>query len=247
MNNILRDKFFNRVVENFDVMSTVVIKQMEYVKQLLNDGKELDADKEQGIYREIYNNELILDSLDVKLRREVINAIVLYSPRATDLRQMMSNYDMVGYVERVGDLVLNIAHFLSDMNKESDICRHYRPDIVKLVDIAANMVKRSILSFNYEDNAMARDIINDDDKVDDLYKIIGNSIRSDYGGQSLSNEQIIDLLGVSGISYNLERIGDNATNMAEAAIYFAEGKDVKHSKLKKEEEEHKKEEGNAAI
>ena len=29
-------------------------------------------------------------------------------------------------------------------------------------------------------------------------------------------------------SYNIERIGDNATNIAEAAIYLIEGKNIKH-------------------
>lgn len=232
MNNILKDKFFNKVIENFRVMSTVMMKQLELVKKLLDEDND-DTD----VYQEIYNNELIIDSLDVKLRREVINAIVLYNPRATDLRQMMSNYDMIGYVERVGDLVLNIARFLKGMDKKSEICTHYHDKILKLVNLSASMAEQSILAYNYENNAMARETINNDDMVDDLYGEICRSTSTDFGGKVLSESQLNDIQGVNGIAYNLERISDNATNIAEAAIYFAEGKDIKHTKLKKEEED----------
>ena len=37
-----------------------------------------------------------------------------------------------------------------------------------------------------------------------------------------------DTLCINSISYNIERIGDNAINIAEAAIYLIEGKNIKH-------------------
>lgn len=231
MNNILKDKFFDRVVEDFKVMTAVVTKQVKLVKQLLEDNKN------EALYLEIYNNERILDSLDLKLRREVINAIVLYNPRATDLRQMMSNYDMTGYIERVGDLVMNIAYSLKEMDIKNEICQRYYPDIIKLLSTSTKMIEQSIQSFNDENNVLARNIIESDDIVDNLYHSISLRTRTDYGGQTLSQEQLNDLFGINGIAYNVERIADNATNIAEAAIYFAEGKDVKHAKMIKEEQD----------
>ena len=37
------------------------------------------------------------------------------------------------------------------------------------------------------------------------------------------------ILSVFGIANNLERIGDQATNIAEAVIFVTEGKDIKHT------------------
>ncbi|MCI1779623.1 MAG: DUF47 family protein [Bacteroidales bacterium] len=237
MEKIVKGKFFTGVEENFNVMSSLVMKQIGLIKMLLDDN-----DAGGSIYTEINTNEVLLDSLDVKMRREVINAIVLYNPRASHLRLMMSNYDMIGYMERVGDLVKNIARFLKDMDIKGPIFRHYKSDIMSMIELASDMVERSFLSFDYKDNAMARKIIKSDDEVDGLYHRICRITSTDYGDKALSVGQLNDLFGINGIAYNIERIGDNATNIAEAAIYFAEGRDVKHEKsmedsgIKKDEE-----------
>jgi len=240
MDNVLRDKFFSRVTEDFKVMSSLVMIQVGIVKTLFSSIDEVDID---AVHQELYTNERILDSLDVKLRREVINAIVLYSPRATDLRQIMSNYDMTGYLERMGDLVLNISRFLMTMDVKGEICRRYAPDLTKLLTTSASMIEQSIQAFNNENNTLARAIIDSDDVVDNLYRSIGVRTRSDYGGKHLSESELNDILGINGIAYNVERIADNATNIAEAAIYFAEGEDVKHARLKKEEQDAINEQG----
>jgi len=38
-------------------------------------------------------------------------------------------------------------------------------------------------------------------------------------------------MSITAISYNIERVADMAVNMAEAAIYLVEGKDVRHHKI----------------
>ena len=101
----IREKFFERINQDFEVLSKIVIQQINQTARLLDD----NSDPE--LYTEIDNTERIIDSLDVKLRNEVINVIVLYSPRATDLRKIMSYYDMTAYLERIGDLLMNIRRF----------------------------------------------------------------------------------------------------------------------------------------
>jgi len=40
---------------------------------------------------------------------------------------------------------------------------------------------------------------------------------------------LLNITSINSISYNIERIADNATNIAEAAIYLIEGKDIRHT------------------
>ena len=82
--NRLREKFFLRISQDFEVMSKMVIQQIHQTQRLL------ETNTLPEIYTEIHNNERIIDSLDVKMRDEVINTIVLYSPRAGDLRKIMA-------------------------------------------------------------------------------------------------------------------------------------------------------------
>ena len=46
---------------------------------------------------------------------------------------------------------------------------------------------------------------------------------------TLTAEEMEGMLSVFGIANNLERIGDQATNIAEAVIFVTEGKDIKHT------------------
>ena len=107
----LKEKVFSRITEDFQVLAKIVIRQLNLTKQLMDDNHK------EEIYTEINNNERIIDSIEVKIRNEVINMIVLYSPRATNLRMIISYYDMTAYLERIGDLILNVkphqvCHFI---------------------------------------------------------------------------------------------------------------------------------------
>ncbi|MFA6873893.1 MAG: PhoU domain-containing protein, partial [Bacteroidaceae bacterium] len=99
-----------------------------------------------------------------------------------------------------------------------------------------SMIENSIRSFSEENNELARETIESDDAVDSLYYNITKSSHLDFAGRVLNEQQLNDLICVNSIAYNIERIGDNATNIAEAAIFVTEGRDIKHTNIKKEEE-----------
>ena len=102
----LKEKVFNRITGDFMVLTREVFRQIDLIEKML------DKNKDEQVYQDIRANEHIIDSLEVKIRSEVINAIVLYTPRATNLRIIISYYDMTAYLERVGDLIMNMAHSL---------------------------------------------------------------------------------------------------------------------------------------
>ena len=162
------------------------------------------------------------------MRDEVINTIVLYSPRAGDLRKIMAYYDMTAYLERIGDLLINISIFMNQVNIGGAIFPLYKNHISKLWTGAENMVQNAIFAFTCEDNNLAKETINLDDIVDTLHHELTQKLRTQNADKTLKEQQLTDILSLSSISYNIERIGDNATNIAEAAIYLMEGKNIKH-------------------
>ena len=220
--NRLREKFFLRISQDFEVMSKMVIQQIHQTQRLL------ETNTLPEIYTEIHNNERIIDSLDVKMRDEVINTIVLCSPRAGDLRKIMAYYDMTAYLERIGDLLINISIFMNQVNIGGAIFPLYKNHISKLWTVAENMVQNAIFAFTCEDNNLAKETINLDDIVDTLHHELTQKLRTQNADKTLKEQQLTDILSLSSISYNIERIGDNATNIAEAAIYLMEGKNIKH-------------------
>lgn len=218
----LKEKVFDRISDDFQVLSTIVLKQINLVKDLMEDNQK------EEIYLEINNNERIIDSLEVKIRAEVINTIVLYSPRAGNLRKIIAFYDMTAYLERIGDLLLNLSRFQKKIALKDSFFTDYKKEISKMLELTENMTQNAIFAFNCEDIQLAKGTIEADNEVDDLHYHIGSRLQNDCSGQSLTEQQVIDALSINSMSYNIERIGDNATNIAEAAIYLMEGTNVKH-------------------
>lgn len=218
----IREKYLEKIKEDFEVLSTVVIQQMDLVYTLT------ESNKDSELHATIEQNEVIIDSLEVKIRDEVINSIVLYCPRASDCRKIMSYHDMTAYLERIGDLLLNIADFLREVDLNGNLYTLFLKIIHEQLETVKKMTQNAIFAFTCEDENLAKEIIRTDDVVDKNHKEIIHGIPLHFVGKTVKDQDLLDALSLSSMSYNIERIGDNATNIAEAAIYLMEGKNAKH-------------------
>lgn len=92
-------------------------------------------------------------------------------------------------------------------------------DLLELGDLAATAVQRAVQALVDNDDAMARAVVDDDDRIDDLYLRIDHGILSLL---ALQSPVAADLRLVSAILHcclHLERIGDQAVNVAK--LYLA--------------------------
>ncbi|MGL5683232.1 MAG: phosphate signaling complex PhoU family protein [Marinifilaceae bacterium] len=220
--NALSDKVFKNIKDDFAVISKIVLKQLQLAKSLTR------VAPSEELIEEIYHNEHIIDSMEVKIRSEIINTIVLYSPRATNLRKIISYYDMTAYLERIGDLILNVSKFLRKSDVEGELFVHFEEQISALMCKSENMVQNAIFAFTCKDNHLAKETIEMDDAVDEMYHNLVRELQSYCCEKMLTQQQMIDTLSINSMAYNLERISDNATNIAESAIFLIEGVDIKH-------------------
>lgn len=218
----------NTAIENiridFEVLAETSIKQLNLIQKLISN-KDCDVNK---LCNEIQRNEIIINTFELKINDGVINTIVLYNPVAGDLRNIISCMRMAESLERISDLAQNICGFFNKMdNKET--FNHFVSELTDMIDLAGEMVKNSLLSFTAEDIELANKTIETDDKVDNLLTDISKQIMSKRNSNTDFNSEINSLICLNNITYNIERIADNATNIAEAVIYMLKGKDIRHS------------------
>jgi phosphate transport system protein len=94
-----------------------------------------------------------------------------------------------------------------------------------MADIVQQMVKNSLNAFINRDSELAQNVLNSDDKVDAFKDQIFRELLT----YMMSDPQTISrALTMILISRNLERIGDQATNIAEEVIYIVQGRDIRH-------------------
>lgn len=219
-----RDSYFNKIYDDLNLMAKVVFRQMKSIRLLFENGTS-DSDKD-----EFNNNEVILDSLEVRMKMEIINAIVLYGPRTNDLRKIMACYDVTSSLERIGDLLLNLYEYAEKINTEGEIYSALSDKVKEFMAVAENMTRNAFLAFTCEDLKLAVETISLDDMSDRLYKELFEQSAAVAVGKTLTQTQSMDVVSISSMAYNFERIGDNATNIAESAVYLMEGKNIQHLK-----------------
>jgi phosphate uptake regulator len=93
-------------------------------------------------------------------------------------------------------------------------------DIPRMADIAREMLMDSLEAFKHRDTALARQVCNRDDEVDELYDRLYHELIS-YMIKDPANIQRATYL--IWVTHNLERIGDRVTNICERVVYLVEG------------------------
>lgn len=212
--------------DDFKVFSTIVLKQYVLIKRLFDS---TEANHEE-LYAEIESNETLLDGFEVKMREEIVRSIVLYGPRAGDLRKIMAYHDMSSYLERMGDLLLNVGEYAMQLKTSSPVLIEIKQRLAKLFSVAEKMSQNAIFAFTCEDNLLARDTILKDNVADNLLaEILEDLIQVPLA--QLAQPDLRDVVCMSNMAYNIERMADHATNIAESALFLMEGKDWKHKTI----------------
>lgn len=223
------DRQIAEIKEAFNALSKVVDAQCKRVIALF------DGNNNEASYPIIEKQEDEIDLLEVKIRNEVVNTIVLYTPRAIDGRKMFAYIDITGFLERVGDLLLNIAHYERQLDRSTLISQRLVGTLQNMLHTAVAMVNDSMIAFAVSDTLLARQIIERDTEVDDINKRMWMEIPDILEETNTLKPSLRAALIFSSISYNIERIADNATNIAEAVIYHAEGHNIRHASLTENE------------
>lgn len=217
MTTDLKNRDFNKIFRDFEAFTNIVLQQLDLLNKLFSISEKEEQNK---LKKQLFENEILIDNFENKLDNHIIRAIVLYKPIASDLRQLFAVYRMVINLERIGDLIIKISNTENFANSSSET-KH----IIKRI---SKMVNNSLLSFYNNNKELALETIKKDDEIDEFNsKFLKNSIKK-VNIDEESKKLLLNIVNEKTIVSSLERIGDHATNIAEAAIYYISGKNIRH-------------------
>jgi phosphate transport system protein len=175
-------------------------------------------------FERVYQIESSINAAHKVLDEICVDILARTAPLAADLRFLVSAIKVNSDLERMGDLAVNVAH-----NGERYIAEPALLELVELPQMVENvkwMVSQSLTSFLQNDVNKAQAVLQRDDTVDAFKNQIMKKLVEEHMMKNpMSIHSGLDLIL---IARNLERIGDHATNIAEDAIYVAQGIDVRH-------------------
>lgn len=167
-----------------------------------------------------------LDEMELRLDQLCIDLLALRAPIAADLRLIASAIKIIPEVERIGDHCGNICRRARMLNDQPPILNG--DYLERLASETQGMVRRAVDAFVTSDASLARSVIADDDKVDNLYQAIYRELLKLMLADPLCIERASHLILVI---KNWERIADQATNIAEEVLFILEGRSAKHTYL----------------
>jgi len=221
-----KDEAIKKILKDFEEFANLVLMQLDLLEKIVSSG---ETKIPQKIEDDILANELKIDGLEVKISERIINTIVLYQPVASDIRKIMSCYRIIINLERVGDQIVNILQLIRKI-KIPEVYAGMSDVLLNMYMQSSNMVNRALVSFTTDDKEFAIWTIKNDLVIDEMnHKLLKKAIRK--SNMTEENKQLLtSFMNLNAVVSNIERIGDHATNYAEAAIYSIEGKDIRHLK-----------------
>ena len=173
--------------------------------------------------RKVIANDAVIDRMEVEVEEECLKILALYQPVAMDLRFVVASLKINNDLERMGDLAKNIAKRVSYLAGAETM--EVPVDFRSMAMQAQQMVKQSLDALVNADAALARQVRDEDDEVDESRQRIRQQV---LAAIRRNPERTEYLLKLNSVSKHLERLADMATNVAEDVIYMVEGEIVRH-------------------
>lgn len=223
------------ILSDYETLANMVLNQLDEVKKMISTVEPIEG-KEQLIV--LKDNESKINKLEVKISDKIIHSIALYQPVASEIRNLIACYRIVISLERIGDLSISIAKQLRRIKKQ-EVYSSLAGSIAKMMDLSVEMARRSMLSFMNRDIELAMWTIKSELIVDEFNHKMVKKVAERGVLVAEDKDVLISIINLKEMVSNIERISDHAANIAEASIYAIEGKDIRHHRVKKQEQKSK--------
>ncbi|WP_321298119.1 PhoU domain-containing protein [Marinifilum fragile] len=229
--SIKKDKKFDKLHADFSKMKLILQEQFEIMDEIVSYGLDIIDVKRVEKFE---SNENKLDNLEIKMSDNIILTMGLQQPMASELRLLISYFRMIGFIERIGDQLNNVLRFIQKMEPPF-IPEKHRDSLLNMLSISEKMVRKALISFEDSDMEYAIWTIKNDEFVDEMrYDLMKRMVKKETP-EGVDQHDIYNLLNFGNILSSIERVADNATNIAEASIYYQQGIDLRHKDISEEE------------
>ncbi|HPA72851.1 MAG TPA: phosphate signaling complex protein PhoU [Spirochaetota bacterium] len=209
--------------QDLQAISAKIYQMADLAIESIRDSVDSLKNQDARLAENVIRRDSELDKLEIIIDEECIRLLVTRQPAAADLRLILTITKTNTDLERIGDLSTNIAkETLDSLGKPL-----LKPlvDIPRMGDLTITMIKMAFRAITEKNADLARECIAIDRQVDEINMQIYRELFS-YMAENPAT--LSPSLGLIMVAKALERIGDHATNIAERAVYYIEGEDIRH-------------------
>jgi len=208
-----------RFDKDLDAIETLLIEMADKVAEQVKNSAKALKEGDSKLAQKVAKGDAEINALEAKIDEKAIRLIALRQPMAEDLRSAITTLKVSASLERMGDYAKTLSYRVSeldDMPKMKPVLRTIS-EMSEKICVMLDMVMEGYINRDL-DKAMAAREADDEinDKTDGLFRELLT-----YMMENPRNiEACTHLLF---ISKNLERSGDQVTNISEQVHYLVTG------------------------
>src|SRR5262245_59687818 len=210
--------------EELDALKQTLLAMGGLVEDQIRRVMRARTERDDALSRDVIERDRQVNTYDVEVDEQCVELLALHQPTAGDLRFITTAMKIVTDLERIGDLAVNIAQRVIELNREPQLKPYI--DLPRMAERAQAMVKESLDAFVARDIDLARRVCGEDAEVDALTEQIFRELLTFMMEDPRAIPRAIRLILISRF---MERVADHATNIAEMVVYLVEGKMVRHT------------------
>ena len=181
-------------------------------------------DRDEDFCNSVIADDEEIDILEIQVDNEGIEFMMRFHPFASDLRNVIAAMKTSVNLERAADQCVGIARRVKKLLLHEQIAQTLR--IEPIFQMSASLLHDSIKAYANNDIELARTIKNRDKQLDTLNREFADTLTDLMPENAGHIRAFIELIFIARC---LERIGDQAKNIAEDTIFAVTVKDVRHT------------------
>ena len=204
---------------DLEAIQARILKMGGLVEAQIADGVKALITRDVEAGQAVRRRDKQVDAFEAKIDELAIRFIAMRQPMAVDLRRIVTALKITSSLERMGDYAKNMGKRVKALAEAENIGGSSRA-IERMSELVREMVRDVLDAFIARDTAMAYDVRNRDEQVDQLHNTLFREMLTYMMEQPQNITPCMHLLF---IAKNVERMGDHATGIAEQIIYLVDG------------------------
>jgi phosphate transport system protein len=205
--------------EELEKLEASALGGLELVDQALDRTMEAVEHQDVELAQLVVADDDRIDGRYLEVHQALITLLATQSPVATDLRLISALLHVLKSIERMGDQCVNVCKMIPLTGNEPPSDQEMVKLILSMGSQTRTLINQAKRAFEDRDVELARDLVRQDDLVDDLNRECFR-LALQIGDDADKREWAMTmLLGARAI----ERIGDNAVDIGEQVAFVVTG------------------------
>jgi phosphate transport system protein len=205
--------------EELELLEVRALEGLDMVIQSLDRTMEAVEHQDIELSQLVVADDDRIDGRYLEVHQEILTLLATQAPVATDLRLISALLHVMHSIERMGDQCVNISKVIPLTGHDAPVHGDMIERILLMGKQARSMVSQAKKAFEGRDVELARDLVRQDDLIDNLNKEcfqIAVQVGEDHDTREWAMTMML-------VARAIERIGDNAVDIGEQVAFVVTG------------------------